>query len=66
MSGRFAEVFFQDSYFSVAYAPEGMSPVLYSFLYQLSYIGVEGVITVIVINIPVVKNTLIRLKSQLN
>ena len=66
ISGRFLGSFLSAFVFFAAYAPEGMSPVLSSFLYQLSYIGVEGVITVIVINIPVVKNTLIRLKSQLN
>lgn len=64
--GRFLGSFLSGFIFFASYAPEGMNPVLYSFLYQLSYIGVEGVITVVVINIPVVKNTFKRLKTQLN
>ncbi len=64
--GRFLGSFLSGFIFFGSYAPEGMNPVLYSFLYQLSYIGVEGIITIAVINVPVVKNTLTHLKSQLN
>lgn len=64
VTGRFICSFLSGFIFFAEYAPEGMNAVLYSFLYQFSYIGVEGIITVIVINIPVVKNTLQKLKSQ--
>lgn len=66
ISGRFLGSFLSGFIFFGSYAPEGMNPVLYSFVYQLSYIGVEGLITVIVLNIPVVKNTFKRLKAQLS
>ena len=64
--GRFLGSFLSGFIFFGSYAPEGMNPVLYSFLYQLSYIGVEGIITIAVINVPVVKNALTHLKSQLS
>ena len=41
-----------------------MHPVIYSFLYNITYIGVEAIITIIIINIPVVKKNLERLKEQ--
>lgn len=47
-----------------SYAPEGMYPWLYSLLYQLSYIGIEAVISVIVLSIPVVHNTIYKLKKS--
>lgn len=66
VTGRFICSFLSGVIFFAEYAPEGMNAVLYSFLYQFSYIGVEAIITVIVINIPVVKNTLQKLKSQVS
>ncbi|MFR0903127.1 MAG: hypothetical protein ACLSFO_05410 [Anaerovoracaceae bacterium] len=42
-----------------------MNPIWYSFVYNIIYIGTEAIITIIVINIPVVKNTLVRLKEQI-
>ncbi len=64
VTGRFICSFLSGIIFFAEYAPEGMNVVLYSFLYQFSYIGVEAIITVIVINIPVVKNTFQKLKPQ--
>lgn len=46
------------------YAPEGWNPLWYSFVYNISYIGVEAVITAIVISIPVIANTLEGIKSS--
>lgn len=66
VTGRFLCSFLSGFIFFGFYAPEGMNPALYSFLYQLSYIGVEAVITVAIINIPVVKNALARLKESDN
>ena len=56
--GRRAMIFYGE------YAPEGMNAVVYSFLYQATYLGLEALITVIVINIPAVKNALKKLKTQ--
>ena len=46
------------------YAPEGMNPVWYSFLYNIFYIGGEGVLTLLVLALPPVKNTIFRLKKE--
>ena len=62
---RFACSFLSGFIFFGAYAPEAMNPVFYSFVYNITYIGTEAIITIIVINIPVVKNTLVRLKEQI-
>lgn len=64
VTGRFICSFLSGVIFFAEYAPEGMNATLYSFLYQFSYIGVEAIITVIIINIPVVKHTLQKLKPQ--
>ena len=41
-----------------------MNPLVYSFIYNIIYIGAEGILTLIVINIPVVKHNLEKLKQQ--
>lgn len=61
---RFLCSFLSGFIFFSEYAPETMNPIIYSFLYNITYIGVEAVITLVVINIPAVKNTLKRLKEQ--
>jgi len=59
--GRFVCVFFAGVVFWGQYAPEGQSPWLYSFIYNISYIGPEMVLTLIIISVPVVKHTIDRL-----
>ena len=41
-----------------------MNPALYSFAYNGISIGAEGVITLIILAIPVVHDTIYRLKDQ--
>jgi thiamine transporter len=65
VSGRFLCSFLSGWIFYGEYAPEGMNAMIYSFLYQLSYLGVEAFITVIIINIPAVKNSLQKLKAMI-
>lgn len=48
------------------YAPEGFSAVTWSLWYNLTYLAVEAVITIIVINIPPVKKAFASLKEQVN
>ncbi|WP_455068081.1 energy-coupled thiamine transporter ThiT [Parvimonas micra] len=60
--GRFVFAVFSGYVFFGSYAPEGWNPLLYSIWYNLSYIGTEGVITVLLLSIPVVRNTLENLK----
>lgn len=62
--GRFVFAVFSGYVFFGSYAPEGWNPLLYSIWYNLSYIGTEGVITVLLLSIPVVRNTLENLKSS--
>ena len=43
----------------------GMSPLIYTICYNGSYIGVEGIITLIVISIPAVTNALNKVKREI-
>ncbi len=63
--GRFICSFISGYIFFGSYAPEGMNPVVYSFLYQLGYLGVEAVLTIFLLAVPVVHNNIYRLKEQL-
>ena len=55
---------FLAGYIVVAYyAWEGWNPAAYSAAYNLSYIGIEGVITLILISLPPVKNALASVKK---
>ncbi|MEM2960876.1 MAG: energy-coupled thiamine transporter ThiT [Candidatus Bathyarchaeia archaeon] len=47
--GRFVAHFLSGILFFAEYAPEGMSPVLYSAIYNGSYLGVELIISVVLI-----------------
>lgn len=47
------------------YAPEGFNAWTWSLWYNLTYLAVEGVITIVVINIPPVKSMFQRFKAQL-
>ena len=64
VTARFLCSFLSGFIFFGEYAPENMNPVWYSFVYNIIYIGAEAILTLIVINIPVIKNTLIKLKEQ--
>ncbi len=48
------------------YAPEGFNAWTWSLWYNLTYLAVEGIITIIVINIPPVKSMFQRFKAQLS
>lgn len=62
--GRFICSFLSGFLFFGEFAPEGMNPVWYSFLYNIFYIGGEGVLTLLVLALPPVKNTIFRLKKE--
>lgn len=47
------------------YAPEGFNAWTWSLWYNLTYLAVEGALTIIVINIPPVKNMFLRLKAEM-
>ena len=63
---RFICSFLSGFIFFGEYAPEGMAPALYSFLYNGVTIGLEGAITLIILAIPVVHNNIFKLKEQFN
>ncbi|WP_022777753.1 energy-coupled thiamine transporter ThiT [Butyrivibrio sp. AE3009] len=64
--GRFIFSVLSGVIFFAAYAPEGMHPVVYSSLYNGSYIGAEAVLTIIVLLIPAVHKALNRVKAEVN
>lgn len=63
--GRFVFAFLSGLLFFAAYAEgSGMSAPLYSFCYNGSYIAVEGILTLLILCIPPVKNGLNYIKKM--
>jgi thiamine transporter len=63
--GRFVFAFLSGLLFFAAYAEgTGMSAPVYSFVYNGSYIGLEGVVTLIIISLPPVANALAQVKKM--
>jgi thiamine transporter len=60
---RFLSSFLSGVIFFGSYAPEGMSPVLYSFAYNIFYIGGEAALTLAVLAVPSVRRTVESLKG---
>ena len=61
--GRWVFAFLSGYIFFAYYAWDGWNPAAYSAVYNLSYIGIEGVITLILISLPPVKNALQSVKK---
>lgn len=49
-----------------SYAPEGQSPLVYSLLYNISYIGIEAIITLVIVLVPSTTTVLKQIKVQAN
>ncbi len=47
------------------YAPEGFNPFTWSLFYNLTYIGTEAALTIIVLLFPQIRRALAQLKTQL-
>lgn len=62
--GRFVFSTLSGVIFFASYAPEGMNPWVYSAAYQGSYLGAEGIVTLIIISIPPVTKALKLIRSQ--
>ena len=62
--GRFVFSTLSGVVFFGAYAPEGMNPWVYSSLYQGSYLGAEGIITLMFRSLPPVTKALETIKRQ--
>lgn len=62
--GRMFCSFLSGFLFFADYAPEAMNPVWYSALYQLSYMGPEAAITVLLLLLPPMKKALAAVKTM--
>ncbi len=62
--GRFIFSLISGVIFFGMYAPEGMSPLIYSAAYNGSYLFGECIITVIILMIPAVRNAMARVRAQ--
>lgn len=62
--GRFVFSTLSGVIFFADYAPEGMNPWVYSIAYQGSYLGVEMILTLVIISIPPVAKALSVVKQQ--
>lgn len=47
------------------YAPEGFNAFTWSIYYNITYLGIECALTVIVISVPVIRKTIEQIKSEL-
>lgn len=61
--GRWIFAFLSGYIFFAYYAWDGWNPAAYAAVYNLSYIGIEGVITLILISLPPVRNALVSVKK---
>ena len=64
--GRYICAVLSGVIFFGAYAPEGFNSLTLSLCYKLTYLAAEGILTLIVINIPAVRKMFISLKEQMN
>jgi thiamine transporter len=63
--GRFICSFLSGWIFFGSYAWEGYSAVAYSFLYNLSYIGIEMILTIVLLLIPSFRSALNHIKQTI-
>ena len=66
VTGRFVFAIISGVIFFADYAPEGMNPFIYSFLYNGAYLGAEALITVIILSLPPVSKALANVKAMIN
>ncbi|NLY70379.1 MAG: energy-coupled thiamine transporter ThiT, partial [Clostridiales bacterium] len=63
---RFICVFLSGLIFFGEYAPEGFNPFSWSLYYNIIYIGSEGILTFIILVLPPIRKSFVRLKSQIS
>lgn len=61
--GRWVFAFLSGYIFFYYYAWEGWNPAVYSAVYNLSYIGIEGAITLVLISLPPMQSALQAVKK---
>ena len=64
ITGRFAASFVSGILFYYMFTPEGWNVYLYSAAYNGAYIGLEGLVTAIIIGIPAVRSAIERIRAQ--
>ena len=64
ISGRFVIAVCSGLLFFASSTPETMTPLLYSVLYNGGYIYGEGALTIILLTLPAVKKTFVRIKGM--
>lgn len=60
--GRFIFSVLSGYIFFGTYAPKNWNPMIYSIWYNFSYIGTEAILTILLLSIPTIRNTLEKLK----
>lgn len=65
LAGRYICAFLSGWIFFGAYAPESFNAVTWSLWYNFTYLAAEGILTIIIINIPSVKKAFESLKTQI-
>ena len=63
--GRYVFAVISGVVFFGAYAPESFNAVTWSLWYNFTYLAAEGILTIIIINIPSVKKAFQSLKTQI-
>lgn len=63
LAGRYICAFLSGWIFFGAYAPESFNAVTWSLWYNFTYLAAEGILTIIIINIPSVKKAFQSLKT---
>lgn len=61
--GRWVFAFLSGYIFFACYAWEGWNPVAYSAAYNASYIGIEGIITLVLVSLPPMQSALQSVKK---
>lgn len=62
--GRFVFSVLSGVIFFGMYAPEGMSPLVYSITYNGSYLAAEAAITLVLLSVPAMRKALAQVKTQ--
>lgn len=65
LAGRYICAFLSGWIFFGAYAPESFNAITWSLWYNFTYLAAEGILTIIIINIPSVKKAFESLKMQI-
>lgn len=65
LAGRYICAFLSGWIFFGAYAPKSFNAVTWSLCYNFTYLAAEGILTIIIINIPSVKKAFQSLKTQI-